>query len=683
VRLRTASYLNATVDAEVGKVITRNATANPQAKAPRPYKQNQTNLKNPSYRADIDGLRAVAILPVILFHFGLGYTPGGFVGVDVFFVISGYLITQHVFNEMTAGTFTFASFYERRIRRIAPALLAMLIVTTLAASWLLLPAELTAEAKSLAAAIASVANIYFWKTSGYFQDQDRPLLHTWSLSVEEQFYMVLPPLLLLLRRFCPHRLKSAIAAITVISFLWASWGVFHSPDASFFLLPQRAWELSLGSLLGLGALPIPRSAIARQWVALVGLCLILVSVFQLSAAYPFPGLLALPPCAGALMIIAAGTEGSSFVSSLLSVPPLRFIGLISYSLYLWHAPVIVLQKYCYRMTFGRTLQALFPRLGFFQAQRLERILVFLPLTFALAYLSWRFIEQPFRFGPRRLSRRRAFVYCGASALAGLFLSVGIICAKGLPGRLTPEANKIAWYATTQYGDSLNYRAGTCFVSSTSADFDKDKCLHVEDQRDNWLLLGDSQAAQLWGGLSHAYPEVNVMQATASGCEPALKARVGDAPRCLAIIQDVFTNFLPQHRNVLVILAAKWESNDVPQLARTIEVLKAAGQRVALVGPDLRYDTPLARLLAAEASDGNRSLVETHRLESYDILDRQLAQRARQEWKISYISYPALLCAYGRCEVWAEKDIPLEFDTDHLTDAGSILVASRIRSHALL
>jgi peptidoglycan/LPS O-acetylase OafA/YrhL len=664
-------------------MVTRNAMAIPQAKARQPYKQDQINLKNPPYRADIDGLRAVAILPVILFHFGLGYTPGGFVGVDIFFVISGYLITQHVFNEMTAGTFTFASFYERRIRRIAPALLAMLVITTLAASWLLLPAELTAEAKSAVAAIASVANIYFWKTSGYFQDQDRPLLHTWSLSVEEQFYLVLPPLLLLLRRFCPHRLKSAMAAITVISFLWASWGVFHSPDASFFLLPQRAWELSIGSLLALGALPIPRSAIARQRVALAGLFLILISVVKLSGAYPFPGVLALPPCAGALMIIAAGIEGPSFVSSLLSVRPLRFIGLISYSLYLWHAPVIVLQKYWYRMTFGRTLETLFPLLGFYRAQLMERMIVFLPLTFVLAYLSWRFIEQPFRFGPRRLNRRRAFVYCGVTALAGLFLAVGIIFAKGFPERLTPEATKIASYATRQYGDNVNYRGGTCFVSSTTADFDKAKCLHVEDQRDNWLLLGDSQAAQLWGGLSHTYPEVNVMQATATGCKPAFKSQVGDAPRCLAIVRDVLNNFLPQHRNVLVILAAKWESNDMPQLAMTIEALKAAGQRVALVGPDLRYDTPLARLLAAEAPDDNRSLVETHRLESYDNLDRELAQRARQDWKISYISYPALLCAHGRCEVWAEKDIPLEFDTDHLTDPGSILVASRIRSHGLL
>ena len=240
------------------------------------------------YRADIDGLRAVAVMLVLLFHLKFHLLRGGFVGVDIFFVISGYLITQHVYQEVDAGKFSIASFYERRIRRIFPAMAGMLVAATILAYVLLLPEELVGYAKSLVAAVLSYSNFYFWLSSNYFSGGDKPLLHTWSLAVEEQFYLVLPPLLLILRNASVRIRTVAIASISVVSFILSATLIFRYPEATFYLLPTRAWELLLGGMLGMGMIRFPQKRWSKQLFGIAGFALIAVSAVVYTTKMPFP-----------------------------------------------------------------------------------------------------------------------------------------------------------------------------------------------------------------------------------------------------------------------------------------------------------------------------------------------------------------------------------------------------------
>ena len=286
------------------------------------------------YRADIDGLRAVAILPVVFFHAGFGFAQGGFVGVDVFFVISGYLITSLIHREMLAGKFSLARFYERRVRRLFPALFAMLSVCAAVAAWLLLPQDLRYFGGSLFATTLFSSNIFFWLEAGYFDvaAERKLLLHTWSLAVEEQFYLLFPIFLLLVLRYLPRRLVAVTGAVTVASLLASEWMLRSSDSAAFYLAPFRAWELGLGASLALIA-PVARHDNRHAEVfAWLGLAMIAASVAVFSWQTPFPGLHALAPAVGAALVIWSGSGTSTHAGRILSARPLVFTGLISYSL---------------------------------------------------------------------------------------------------------------------------------------------------------------------------------------------------------------------------------------------------------------------------------------------------------------------------------------------------------------
>jgi peptidoglycan/LPS O-acetylase OafA/YrhL len=291
---------------------------------------------SPSYRRDIDGLRGIAVLLVLAFHLGTSKCSGGFIGVDVFFVISGYLISSIILSEISASRFSLLSFYERRIRRIAPALFVMMLVTSLLAYKFFLPAELEQFAKSLLASTFSISNLYFFHQSGYFEGPAamKPLLHTWSLAVEEQFYIFLPLFLIAVRRFFPDRQRVLILSVAIASFCVSVWGAFHDPSRTFYLAHSRAWELLLGTLIALDMFPRFSNAIWRNAASMAGLSSILLAAVIYDRTTPFPGAAALVPCLGAALIIAAGRSGPSIVSRLLSLSPIVFVGMISYSLYL-------------------------------------------------------------------------------------------------------------------------------------------------------------------------------------------------------------------------------------------------------------------------------------------------------------------------------------------------------------
>ncbi len=261
------------------------------------------------YRADIDGLRALAVLPVVFYHAGFSLFSGGFVGVDVFFVISGYLITSLIYPEITSSTFTYHNFYIRRVRRLFPALFTVVIACFIPAYFWLLPQELEDFGESVASLALFSSNILFWSEAGYFATaaEMKPLLHTWSLAIEEQYYLLFPVFLLGVQRLSPQLLVPATAGLFMTSLLLASTTVYTHPEAAFYLLPSRTWELLLGSLLAMLAIQI-----SHRWLceilALAGIAMIAAAVFLYDASTPFPGIAALLPCLGTAMVILAGSK---------------------------------------------------------------------------------------------------------------------------------------------------------------------------------------------------------------------------------------------------------------------------------------------------------------------------------------------------------------------------------------
>ncbi len=379
------------------------------------------------YRPDIDGLRAIAVLAVVIYHADLGLN-GGYVGVDVFFVISGYLITGLIFKELEAGQFKLLAFWERRVRRILPALIAMLFASVLVGWFRLLPQDFKALGQSITAQVALVANCYFYTVAGYFEQEAalKPLLHTWSLAVEEQFYLLFPLLLVFTRRCSRPVVSGIILVLGLMSFvLCVRWSQSHV-WANFYFLPTRAWELLLGAWLAV----LPSSKPVARWRAEVcggvGLSLILAGIALFDRDTKMPGLPALLPCGGTAMVIAANGLCSTVTRRLLAFRPLVWLGLISYSIYLWHWPVLVYAKYW----------------AFTPLPLLQRGLLVL-LSIALAGLSWRFIEQPFR--RRKMGAKRAHLFVMAGSAAAVLLSCGwaINAWQGLPNRLAPAACQYA------------------------------------------------------------------------------------------------------------------------------------------------------------------------------------------------------------------------------------------------
>ena len=272
------------------------------------------------YRSDIDGLRALAIIPVVLYHAGIKQFSGGFVGVDVFFVISGYLITLIITEEIKQQRFTITDFYERRIRRIFPALFVVILFCLIAGTLFILPSDFKSFGKSIMATTLFVANIFFWKKTDYFAAaaETKPLLHTWSLSVEEQFYLIFPIILLFIDRYNQGRWRTFLLTLAAISLILSVSGVYYYPSATFYLIPTRAWELLLGSFLALDLFPQIHKQRLKDITSIAGLMLISLAVFQFSDITPFPGGYALIPCFGAALIIYSGKNGTSLVGRIIS-----------------------------------------------------------------------------------------------------------------------------------------------------------------------------------------------------------------------------------------------------------------------------------------------------------------------------------------------------------------------------
>ena len=464
------------------------------------------------YRREIDGLRAIAVVPIVLFHAGFRMFSGGFVGVDVFFVISGYLITSILLAEMQEGSFTLTRFYARRARRLLPALLVVLLVC-IPFAWLwLLPEDLKGFSQSLVSVFVFSSNILFWKTSGGYFDPDadlKPLIHTWSLAVEEQYYILFPLFILLTWRLPRRRVVVSLVVIAVASLALADWASLAKPAAAFFLLPTRAWELLLGALIafgferalraGLTATFGPAKFVAiEQALGALGLAMIAYAIFAFDEDTPFPGRFALVPTVGAALVITFATA-RTLVGRILGGKLLVGIGLISYSLYLWHQPLFA---------FARQRILLEPD---------KTVFMFLAVaTVVPAYLTWRFVETPFR-------RRAPFTLALPirSVMASIAVSIvgfATLCVvhDGYASRFSPDV-----LAKANGIHDQNPHSGTCHSLPGFVIAPADSCVLGDGSNVVGLLIGDSEANALAETFGSALlvQKAGVKQVTMAGCPP--------------------------------------------------------------------------------------------------------------------------------------------------------------------
>ena len=613
------------------------------------------------YRKDIEGLRAVAVLPVLAFHVGFTAVPGGFVGVDIFFVISGFLITQLLHADIQSDRFSLLTFYERRIRRIGPVLFATLIATFILGLRYCLPDEMASMAKSLVAATVSASNFYFWSVANYFDDAatTKPLLHTWSLAVEEQFYVVWPLFLAFGWRYFRNRLVAVIAIIAALSFALSAVGAFRSPTATFYLPFSRLWELAAGGLIALGAVPAVRGAWTSNVLASIGIALILGSVFLIRASMPFPGLLAIPPCAGAALIIIAGRGGESLVGRTLALRPIAFIGAISYSLYMWHWPIAVFQRNDAFLVDGLSSA--------------KTKLVILAVSLIVATLSYYVIEQPFRSGKLRPARGPLMRLAAAAAIVSVALGLTASAAGGFPSRFSKQ--ELDTYARLHLIENTDWRANACFLYDSHTEWKfAPECLTLEDQRKHYLVLGDSHGAELWTGLHAVYGNIDFLQATAAGCLPTVSHSFKESPQCTAVMDEIMQGFLARTPVDNVVLVARWSANSMAAVAATLDWMKERHIAVTLVGPTAVYDAPVPRLVIKAMRGNDPAMLERHQDAGMKVLDSQMAQLAASH-AVPYISLLGLECTEIACfkRAWPEL-----FDEEHFNTAGSRLIARGIQ-----
>jgi peptidoglycan/LPS O-acetylase OafA/YrhL len=449
-----------------------------------------TLARSSQYRPDIDGLRAVAVLSVLFFHAKVRGFPGGFVGVDVFFVISGYLITSIIAKDIFSGRFSFISFYERRMRRIFPALFFLIFVCTFIAAIVFAPEDFESFAKATIATTCFVSNFYFLRhavTGGYFANLSdlQALLHTWSLAVEEQFYFLFPALLFLLVRWTRQRAAQLLFVCAILSFALSIWLTHRNPSAAFYMLSSRAWELLMGSLLALKAVPPIRMRLVREVSAAAGLALILFAVFLFTNETPFPGPSAFIPCFGAFLLIYSGEQGSSWANAILTFPPLVFIGVISYSLYLWHWPLIVFGRYFLLSNLGRAAT-----IGVIAGSVL------------MAFISFEFVESPFRGRDSVFSRRQVFSLGLAASLASLALALIIYRTGGIPQRYDASTRQLVLENSARLHDYPENCSNWKTNPQSLADIHF--CVLGPNADKKILFWGDSHVEQLYPAVKHLY-----------------------------------------------------------------------------------------------------------------------------------------------------------------------------------
>lgn len=649
------------------------------------------------YRADIDGLRAVSILVVLFFHAGVPAFSGGFVGVDVFFVISGFLITSIIHKEVKAGQFSIARFYERRIRRIFPALFPVLAFTLVVAAVVFNPIDFKVFGESVTATTLFSSNILFLRQSGYFDAAatTKPLLHTWSLAVEEQFYIVFPLLLMFIHQYLNNKYLKLLIFITLASFTLNLLGMTAYRTATFYLVPTRAWELLFGSLLALGELPLPRSQLLRNLLSALGLGLIILAVAAFNESTPFPGAAALVPVLGASLVIYSGTGGTSAIGRILGVKPMVYVGLISYSLYLWHWPLLVFAK----------------GLVFRDLTWLETTCLLLA-AFAFSALSLRFVERPFRGArPILANRRSLFVLAAAVMLVACFAGSAIYLQNGMPYR-NNQASAFIFNANKDPGWFGEEEGHVPKLSASNLPLQ----VGAKDVAPSFILWGDSHAKALIPAITIQSSKngMSGFVATHNNYPPILGIDVvfsNSMDRFNREFNDDVISFITAHPELkTVILAGSWEryangaqylqkrgatlhlrdpssnhsSDSNPALleaglTRAVLALRSLHRDVIIVSdvPDLGYGNDAGRIYWATCVLGNRSQAILPTLSEYRQRDAKvyaILDKLNQLPSVTVVFPESMMTnAEGRFFIAANSGL-LYRDSNHLSEPGAEYLA---------
>ncbi|MBB6599042.1 acyltransferase [Luteimonas sp. MC1825] len=619
---------------------------------------------------------------VLLFHYGFG-VPGGYVGVDVFFVISGFLITGIITRQMEKGEFSFLEFYERRARRILPALFVVLIISSIGALFVLLPSDLERFAKSLIASLLSVSNFWFWSQGGYFGSASEmaPLLHTWSLAVEEQFYIALPLALFLVYRWAPRHVFSFTAGVTVVTFIAAAFFVSTRTPEVFYFSPFRAWELSLGGLLAVRRPPAVTSKFHRQWIAAAGLLLVVVPAVAFNEETLFPGPSAALPCLGTALLIWTGMSGDSVVRRILATRLLVLVGLISYSLYLWHWPILVLAKHAVGQDLG-----------------LVSRLVLGGLAFVMAFLSWKFVETPFRNRGRTSGRVLWLSTLGAGA--ALAVASGVTLSNGgFERRFDPQVVTLDRARARQAfrTECIDYRPRVEAVSA---------CKIGAAGVPTLLVWGDSYAHAMLPALDTALKNLGVaaLFVAESGCPPLPQAVVSwkgrENWRCQQFNRDVMRLLTDSHRLEHLVLAAAWNAY----------AAEDQGYKLRVAGSDTSEDSLKRGLVELTYDLGEQTAVERivfiGQVPSYEwsiptrMLDANrwdvaLGSLTREAWRakseashaavrglvgsgaFQFIDPSEWFCRSGVCQYADQANLPFYWDHGHINSRGSAFILPQL------
>lgn len=626
------------------------------------------------YRADIDGLRAIAVIIVLVFHAFPTLLPGGFIGVDIFFVISGFLIGGILIDQNLSGKFTYTDFYARRIRRLFPALSVMLITAAILGFFLLPPSEYERLGTHIVSGVTFISNIQLMKESGYFDVEStlKPLLHLWSLGVEEQFYILFPILITVFPRN-KNILIGVIILIGTASFLMGLIWLDSSPHKAFFHPAARFWELFIGVLVAIWLRTKVQnlSVNVANLAAISGLLLIGTGLYFIREGVSFPGWWALLPVVGAAFLIGPGRL-SSINRTILSSRVLVRIGLISYPLYLWHWPLL----YLVRVHHSGELPTLLAAGA-------------LLLSAVLAWCTWRLIETPLRHG-------------GSNTTKGLII---IMLLLGVSGFLIKESHGVAQrypeairsIIAQEYNGKAEARAGTCFMKTEQkySDFSEECYKKAENFSNRTILLwGDSHAAHLYPGLSKLSQEksFSLMQLTASGCPPIIGLSISSRPACAEINSFIFKK-IGINKPEIVVLGGYWHqyngkngwSNvDVSHIQKTIASLQQAGvKKIIMVGQVPIWKKPHPSIIIS-LWDERKQIVDFTN-QDLDIsslaTDRKL-QTAMQAMDVNFVSPTDIFCKAQSCMTFstdARKE-SVAFDYGHLTMSASYLLAKKIFSH---
>ncbi|WP_062485723.1 acyltransferase family protein [Candidatus Nitrospira inopinata] len=646
------------------------------------------------YRPEIDGLRALAVLPVILFHAGFETFRGGFVGVDIFFVISGYLITAIILKELQSGEFSLIKFYERRARRILPALF-LVIFTCMPIAWfLLLPPSMKSFSESLVAVSIFASNILFWRTSGYFDPASelKPLLHTWSLSVEEQFYILFPLFLLFLSKMKRRFIAALFAVVLIISMGLAEKNVQIAQSAAFYLLPTRAWELLVGACLSCLVQDTGTARVRVGWLNEIvgsgGVLLILISIFAFDRQTPFPHY-ALLPTLGTSMVLLCATRDNN-VGKLLGNSLWVGIGLISYSAYLWHQPLLAFVKYGAAGELPDT-----------------PLLVFaVVLSFALAYFSWKYVEVPCRVR-NNFSRTAVFICSLGGSCFLLILGLLGHFTSGHQWRYSHQQTVFLDHFDNRFPDwkyakrenwYANYRIECDLYDISRAWAGNETRLKREipphcftRDKEKWpnaiLIWGDSHAQQFYFGLKEVLPSTwQILQIASSGCKPSLLFDAESTDYCDNSNQLAIQTIMEAKPEV--VLVGQEKSHNAAVMNQIADALIGHGvKKVIFVGPSPHWREGGLPVIVAFRLWNNVPLYTKVGLDQKILIrDKTIKEQFINTSNVKYISLVDYFCGPDGCRVYLGSDVRegiTSYDYGHLTPVASLSFARDVLKSEIL